>query len=362
MYITDLPSELIALLPNYLHTLDDLYALIQTSRYFYTLCSDTKAKYPPILRQKDGQYALPPHPDLLLCGVARQIADWAVKSGQNRQILWDAISDSSVDRNVGLLQLGEQVARLGLRDVRALYKANLEIVDPISRIIDREVGRKQGHDQKSETNSGAGLEIWGDRPRVICEQPKKAMYNFVIYSELFHHSVDNAYGQLSNTIEPLSVELRHHWMRWCMPDVNCSYQYPLDSPSGKALKEEGQYQQLDFHQLLRSPTSENIPHQVFGAEKPVASDASKSREDWDETASQHDRLAEKILEHQGLNTLRLHLPGGPEATKDMISDIREKVGKIPVHQVEIGPSWDDDGKLRGWSSMMLDVMSCMGWV
>lgn len=46
-HITKLPDELIASLPDYLHSLEDLYAVLQTCRLFYRCCAQTEAKLAP---------------------------------------------------------------------------------------------------------------------------------------------------------------------------------------------------------------------------------------------------------------------------------------------------------------------------
>lgn len=75
MQLTNLPAELVASLPNYLHSLDDLYSLIDTSRIFYNTCANTFATLPPTFVKKYGQNLLFPHSHLLLASTARQIAD-----------------------------------------------------------------------------------------------------------------------------------------------------------------------------------------------------------------------------------------------------------------------------------------------
>ena len=336
MHITDLPRDLLVLIPYYLHTLQDLYALIRTSRCFYRLCSDTKAKYRPSFRCQDAVFALPPHPHLLLSAIARQIADWAVQNEDNRERLWHAIYSAPVFDPNGLLSLGEEVAYLGLQDVRALHQTKLEIVDPISRIIDQEIGPGSRHPLDSTK---------------ICEHPQQAMYNFIIYCELFHHSIEDAYGQLAPGIEPLSTKLRQHWIKWGVP--NASF-WDYDGYRNACESEL-----WDFHSLMRSVTRQSIPYLLYEAEKPFAASATCSREDWARKAPKHDQLAVRILEHQGLDTLRLLLPGGVEVKKDMISDVQEKVKMVPLHRIDTKPAFEENGDLRGWYSMMNDVMICL---
>ena len=157
MQITDLPPELIASFPDYLHSPDDLYSLISTYRFFYSNCANTSARVLPKFAKKYEQNLLPSHPHLLLSGTIRQGADWAVESEENRRQLHDAISPGSEGR----LDLAIKVTRLGLKDVRAIYKAKYDIVNLLSRKLDLECGQ-------GERNRDPGT--WP-----ICENIKQAL-------------------------------------------------------------------------------------------------------------------------------------------------------------------------------------------
>ena len=357
MHITDLPPELLALLPYHLPTLVDLYALLRTSRCFYGPCSETKAKYPPILQRSYGHFAIPPHPHVVLSGIARQIADWAVEDPHHRQRLWCALHGPFSTGLPTLLALGEEVARLSIQDVRALHQAKVKIVEPMSRIIDQEVGRAS----RSNVDMMPEDDEFGSEDSVpICRNPLRTLYNFIIYCELFHHSIDEAYGQLPSQINPLSAELRLRWMRWCMPDADIWNNFPNDSPFERYLREIHEYQTTDYYQLNFSTTRQSLPHLLYDAAKPFAASARCSREDWARTAPTRDQLAVRILEHQGLHTLRLLLPGGVEAKKDMIADVQEKVEMVPLHRIDTHPNIDENEDLSGWYSMMNDAMICLG--
>lgn len=167
MQLTDLPAELIASLPNYLHSLDDLYSLIRTSRFFYNTCANTFATFPPIFAKKNGQDLLPPYPQLLLAGTARQIADWAVQSERNRQKLYDVITAG----NEELLDLAVQASRLSLDDVHALHKAKIDIVNPLNHVLDLDCGPKLywKYDIDAATT-----------PKTTCEVVAWVLYDYLI--------------------------------------------------------------------------------------------------------------------------------------------------------------------------------------
>lgn len=136
-HIAKLPDELIARLPDYLHSLDDPYAGLQTCRLFYRCCAQTEAKLAPPFAKLYGQHLLSPHPYLLLAGTARQGGDWATESEANRQRLWDVIKDGAV---AGLTNLAVESSRLSLTDVRALHQSKYDITNPNSKTPDLEYG------------------------------------------------------------------------------------------------------------------------------------------------------------------------------------------------------------------------------
>jgi len=75
LHITKLPMEILSQIPYMLDSIDDLYALLSTSRLFYQACAGTSAKLAPS-RKMDKR--------LTLAGTVRQVADWAVESPSNR--------------------------------------------------------------------------------------------------------------------------------------------------------------------------------------------------------------------------------------------------------------------------------------
>lgn len=333
MQLTDLPAELIASLPNYLHSLDDLYSLVGTSRIFCNTCANTSATFPPTFAKKYGQNLLPPHPHLLLAGTARQIADWAVQSERNRQELYDAITRG----NEGLQDLAVQVARLSLNDVRALHQAKIDVVNPLSRVLDLECG--QGERQRYRDDEESSV-------LTVCEDVDQALYNYLIYCELFHHSVDAALDP-SMDIVPLSTELRMHWIAQCMPDNNCKA-----SPAGK------EYQMLDYQHMSQSDGFLNfskIPKLLLG--KPQALAGVNGPEY--EGLSPQEILFVKVMEHQGLLTLRV-LQADEATRQDLSKGIRNKAEAVPTAKIRLGPKYDEAGETQiGWFDITEDVSSSM---
>lgn len=172
MQLTDLPAELLSKLPHYLNTLNDWYALIRISPCVYKACTETKATFLPIF---PGDLNL--H---IIAGSARQLADWAVSKEENRSKLGNTLSYGG---NKGLLESCIEVARWSPAHVQRLYEAKMEIIYPLSRLLE------------------------DDR---TCADTARPFFVYLTYCELFHHSVDEAYGQLAPNISPLPPMFRQH--------------------------------------------------------------------------------------------------------------------------------------------------------
>lgn len=335
MNINDLPPEIVALLPDYLHSLDDLYSLLHTSRTFYRCCALTRARLSPPFAKKHGQHLLSPHPLLILAGTARQIGEWAVSSKEGRQELWDSI-DGGVDR---LAELSSRIAHLSLDDVRALHRVKFDIINPMTAQLDLE----EGHGQRQRYRDDSEIEhaSWW----TICEDVERTIYNYLIYCELFYLDVRKVYDN-SLELEPLGPEFRQHWMSYCMPDSNFPFHHPRPTPD--------ECQLLDFSQLIQCSNFINRLSKVIPTPPPNVSIPEQERYEF----------LTRIMEHQGLTTLQLVHAGKKEPNDSLYQTIGEKVNQLPQFQIVVCPEYDDPspGGTRhlGWFSMEQDFLCLVG--
>lgn len=204
MLLIDLPPDILIHRPDYLDSFDDLYSLIQTSRAPHIACAGYSAKLRPDFAKEMWPKYSPTHSYCLLSGIARQIADWAVQNEENQNLLMNAISE----RPEGLLELGAQIARLSLNDVKEIHKAKLSVFNPLANIIDLECGSGYRDDPE------CGYPV----SKVFCDNVMETLYHFVIYRELFHHCIDQVLTPLTN-VNHLSAFVRRSWMAYCMPDM-----------------------------------------------------------------------------------------------------------------------------------------------
>ena len=305
--LTDLPPELISPLPNYLSSLDDWYALIRTSRYFYVACANTTARFPAVLHQRDGGTVLPPHPHMLLSGIARQIGDWAIQSDANRDALWEALDRG----NVGLLDLGAQVARLSVEDVRALHRDRIEVVKPLAERVYREL-KIRDIEERSPFMPG------------FRATPEVCVFNHVIYSGLFHREIDRILGRDRDhhLHLPPTGRMRQKWIERCMssPKAGTSTNVGQDRVPSRSSEEhslgsptdnEGTAEDtIDYGNLKNSITWSSIR---------------RFRRAYPETY--HRVRARRALDSQGMDSLRLRLSLSNGDAQILASDAEEVICK-----------------------------------
>ncbi|KAI9872465.1 MAG: hypothetical protein M1830_001599, partial [Pleopsidium flavum] len=218
----DLPTDILVTLPDYLHSLDDLFALIRICRVLYNTCAASTAVLPHISVESFEQCRLPQEPHLLLTATARQIADWAVQSDERRDQLLEAIKEGPE----GLLKLAIKVSRLGSNEVQKLHKAKVEVLEPLSRLIRGEIGvvaAKQEEDFLHDLDDDQGI-------GPACKDIEPALLYYLIYCELVDHDIDKACNSTAVDVEPLSTDFRR---KYCVQDAEPRYDSQLGTDSSR---------------------------------------------------------------------------------------------------------------------------------
>jgi len=125
LHITKLPMEILSQIPYMLDSIDDLYALLSTSRIFYQACAGTSAKLAPSRRMERR---------LTLAGTARQVANWAMQSSSHQIKFANTIEKGSPE----MLQLAFKVARFNLSEIRTLQEAKQTVIKPLAEKLLRD--------------------------------------------------------------------------------------------------------------------------------------------------------------------------------------------------------------------------------
>ena len=301
MQLLELPSELLHLIPFYLHSVDDLFSLLRTCHVFFAVCCKHPAKVPVSIAPLYGQRALPPHPHLLLYGTARQLADWAVESSANREALL-----SSIERgNEGLVKLAERVAQWSLSDVRSLHALRSDVLVPIAKKLDVQIGPASREARSVFT---------------VCEEVETALLNYLIHCELFHHSIEKSHQPDNEDLKPLSIYHRLQWTSQCVPDANNDFLqqgapgYPLQDPPEHT---RGKYEVLDLCEMWRETVPWN--HDDLHIIQQLLSVIHFPEDDYYKEpplSSKKCQLFAQIMTHQGLDTLRFwHTKEDPETRR-----------------------------------------------
>ena len=334
MQLLDLPAELISLLPQYLSSLQDLYSLLQTSRIFYRICMSSNAALPPVFPKLHGQSLLPPHPHLLIAGTARQIADWAVQSVNNRSELYEKL----LRGNEGLVELAENVTRLTLKEIKALYAVKGDLLYELTRIIETDIGR----------------ESMPESADTVCEDPELALLNWWIYCDLFHHDIDYSYRRslISQKIAPLKSAIRGRWLAYCMPDQN--------NRSRPDYKEVRTFQILDQVELwcdshLIRKGQRQLKHFWMTGEIVPYFDA-----EWDRGNKYQERFI-NVAMALGKDSLEMLLPREMPKFKKRLEEIRQLVKLVDTEDIDSATGSGQYDETVWWDSFSCDINQCMGW-
>ncbi|KAJ7286093.1 hypothetical protein C8J57DRAFT_1708466 [Mycena rebaudengoi] len=304
MTLDALPAELLMSLPQHLHSIEDLLSLFSTCRALYRSCSDPDPKILPRLAANSGRVFFRPHPHFLIAATARKVADWAVQDDDRRYLLEAAIQ-GGVDK---LLELSLDVATLTMDDIRKLYVFKCDIINPLNRQLDLKAGPRSG-------------------PMTVCNDPESTLLSWVIYGELFHHSLELAYLPLPEH-KPLSTVMRFKWFVYCMPDVNSfrhlnfgEHEIP-EFFQHYARDDRDRYQQFSMQEASRKWLGPRLwqtalPHVPFEEAEP----------------EKHQKLYKEYIHcvmHAGMKSLQVLVPEGPERLQADLERIASGIIGTPV--------------------------------
>lgn len=90
MEITSLPLEILLLIPQHLHNLEDLVSLSSTCRKFHAACSTTSPRAILRLAAASSRTFFRPDPT---AATVRQVSDWALLNFENTEALRHAMQE-----------------------------------------------------------------------------------------------------------------------------------------------------------------------------------------------------------------------------------------------------------------------------
>jgi hypothetical protein len=122
------------------------------------------------------------------------------------------------------LELAVDVAGLSMDDIRRLYVYKCDVFYPLNRRLDMEAG-PSGEDNPAMT---------------VCEDPETTLLSWVMYGELFHHTLELAYLPFPSTNpSAASFDTSGSFIACPMSTVSTTWMiYPSSLKIGRRIKKD----------------------------------------------------------------------------------------------------------------------------
>lgn len=313
MELLKLPAELLLLIPDYLHNIEDYMNLSSACRKLREICSDTSPKTILRLAAASSRTFFRPDPHFLIAVTVRQVSDWALLSNENTETLRDAMQHGLYT----LLDLCIDKAGLTMDDIRRLHASRFSLINPVSDMIDKCAGH-QWYQTPLFWQGGVS------NPATIFIEPARSLFQIIIYSELFASTMES-FLHPERSLPRFDHEFRLDYIKYCIPDATCeSYEGmtvlkvgPYADDSNDLMPErDGDQVGLDF--LLSCRTWREAWERVRFA---IGLDF---EEDW------RQEMWCSAVQIQGLEGLEMLRPGGVENWRPRLETIREIIRSLPI--------------------------------
>ncbi|KAH8900703.1 hypothetical protein GQ53DRAFT_740653 [Thozetella sp. PMI_491] len=214
MALLDLPIELLAALPPFLHNIEDFTNAASSCR---ALRLGFSLVEPPTILQLASRSAptfFSPHPWFLVLATARQVSDWALGDKTRTQELREAFQGGMQ----GLLDLCFRVCGITMDDIRRLHLARFSLINPLANKLDQIAGN-DWYAAEDFWNGGVS-DAW----TVDCH-PQRAAFQIMIYWELFGSTL-RAFFTPELNLPKFDLQTRLDFIKYCIPDWICDGGYP----------------------------------------------------------------------------------------------------------------------------------------
>ncbi|KAI0112349.1 hypothetical protein F4776DRAFT_641007 [Hypoxylon sp. NC0597] len=204
-----LPIDILFMLPDYLHNIEDYMNVSSTCRALKS-CMETAHPHTILcLAWESTRSFFRPSPHFLVCAIARNLGNWARKSDENEAEL---VAD--MPRGIHhLMDLALRKKEFGLtmQAIRELYELRFSVINPVSDIIDKCVG-KQWLQTPDFWNGGV------DDAYTIYAEADETLFHLAIYGELFGPDYEPFLDNSLSSRRRLRVETRLEFVKYCIPD------------------------------------------------------------------------------------------------------------------------------------------------
>ncbi|KUJ15085.1 uncharacterized protein LY89DRAFT_720481 [Mollisia scopiformis] len=133
MELLDLPVEILVLLPNHLHNIEDFKNASSSCRTLRNAFWETDPHQILQLAGAASRTFFRPDPYFLIAATVRQVRDWALESQDNSDVLRQAFM-CGIE---GLYDLCIAKASLTMDDIRRLHAMRFTTLNPVADLIDK---------------------------------------------------------------------------------------------------------------------------------------------------------------------------------------------------------------------------------
>ncbi|KAI1204872.1 uncharacterized protein F4807DRAFT_454353 [Annulohypoxylon truncatum] len=344
-----LPREILLMLPKFLDNLEDYVNLSSTSRLLRCCMAAADPHTILHLAWASSRIFFRPSPFFLCSAVAAQIGVWARESDAN-EVELVAGMPRGLDHLMDLALRHRQIG-LTMERIRELYAMRFSVINPISDLIDKCVG-KQWYSIPNFWSGGAS------DAATIRTNEEILIYVLAAYGELFGPDFEPLFDPALSSRKRLRIETRLEFVKYCIPDIHTErYQHDLQLPDGSydprrtiVVVEGGPYDDgkdqpqyyADDHAVallwvMRS--SRWRPHWIKARQdagaKPDFANKLEERDNPDRDWRQD--LLENVMQCQGMEALGMIRPGTEiaERYKPKIREWREKIERLEVEPPKI---------------------------
>lgn len=312
MELLDLPVEILILIPNQLHNIEDFMNASSCCRTLRNSFMQTDPRQILHLAAAISPIFFRPEPYFLIAATVRQVSNWALENQENTEVLRQAFM-----RGVeGLYELCIEKAGLTMEDIRRLYKMRFATLNPVADLIDKAAG-KQWYSTPNYWNGGVS-----DAGSIDCEADR-AMYQIIIYGELFASTMQ-AHLQPVLNLPRFDFHFRVDYIRYCIPDWICQEGSP---GLGKPLP-VGPYDPEREDDILLPGDQIALQHVLT---------CRRWRESWERVRHQigedfeegwRQNIWHSAVQSQGLEGLEMFTPEGLEAWRSRLVAMREQIQRL----------------------------------
>ncbi|KAI2472219.1 hypothetical protein F4781DRAFT_383820 [Annulohypoxylon bovei var. microspora] len=204
-----LPRDILVMLPEYLHNIEDYMNVASTSRLLRSCMEAARPHTILCLSWASTRTFFRPSPYFLFSATAAQVGAWARESDAN-----EAELAAGMPIGVGhVMDLALRLGQIGLtmERIRELHEMRFSVMNPISDLMDKCVG-KQWYSTPDFWNGGV------DDAYTIHADANELLFRLAAYGEMFGPDFEPFLDPDLSSGRKLKVETRLEFVKYCIPD------------------------------------------------------------------------------------------------------------------------------------------------